>query len=125
MHLLVQSARQLPRSLFAQHLKQFVDVVCALPCVLVTDRANFLKDGVFLHGSIDINSAGVAITGQRKPISEQHFSIRLIVKRLLMCLQFHVSKKSVHPQIVCIEQKTGNQAASRRRRGNQTNRTNH
>jgi len=39
------------------------------PRVLVADRANFLKDGVFLHGSMDINSAGVAITGQRKPIS--------------------------------------------------------
>ena len=66
-------------SLFAQHLKQFVNVVSALPRVLVTDRADILKDGVLLHGSIDINSAGVAITGQVIPTSAQHFSIRLIV----------------------------------------------
>jgi len=41
------------------------------------------------------NSFGVQITGQRKPSDAQAASIRRLSAALLMCLQFHVSRKSM------------------------------
>jgi hypothetical protein len=42
-----------------------------------------------------INSSGVQITGQTCPSSRQSFSMRRTLCALLMCLQFHVSRKSM------------------------------
>lgn len=44
-----------------------MDIIPALAGVFVADRADFFEDGIFFHGSIDISSAGVAITGQTIP----------------------------------------------------------
>ena len=53
-----------------------MDIVIAFLGMLVPHLADLIENIRFHYDSIDINSAGVPITGQANPASAQHFSIR-------------------------------------------------
>ena len=73
-------------------------IVAGLAGHVFPNPADFGKNLVFffvIHNSTFISSVGVAMIGHAYPSAAQARSIRRTTYRLLMCLQFQVSKKAI------------------------------
>src|SRR5690606_27899050 len=84
------------RFLVAEHSKDRPKVVAVLTCDPISDCSHLIHDRIFSHSSSSSsNSSGVQMTGGRCPARQHKTSNWGLIIAFAMCVQFHVTRKSM------------------------------